>query len=302
MSRFTPLLFLAPALLWAQVTVVEDGVTLSSGGGGGLTEVTAGDVNSEASTDGQILTSDGLGNAAWEDAGGLMEVTAGDVNSEASTDGQVLTSDGASGAGWETVGPYLSVTPGGTTGFSTDPLLNGPDSIFIGAPDNTGAFSNMDRGVVIGADVSYISGQDDVVVIGHGASVYVQGVAIGKSATAGQSGVTIGMNASTGNYLSPYGIAIGYDSDVSGLGSVGLGRNMDVSSNYQMRAGYNNIDWFEAGASDASGTDPYLLTTVMKLTPQSTPPSSPSLGWIYVDSDDSELYYYNGSAWEQISP
>jgi hypothetical protein len=39
-----------------------------------------------------------------------------------------------------------------------------------------------------------------------------------------------------------------------------------------------------------------------KVPVSATPPVSPALGSIYVDSDDSELYFYNGSTWEQISP
>ena len=53
-------------LVWPTVQAVAAG----GGGGGGLTVVTAGDVDSEASTDGQVLTSDGAGAAAWEASSG----------------------------------------------------------------------------------------------------------------------------------------------------------------------------------------------------------------------------------------
>ncbi len=46
-------------------------------GGGGLTEVVAANVNSEASTDGQVLTSDGAGNAVWEDVASCLRCANG---------------------------------------------------------------------------------------------------------------------------------------------------------------------------------------------------------------------------------
>ena len=49
-----------------------------------------------------VLSAVGDGSVVWaENTAGISEVTAGDVNSEAATDGYVLTSDGADGAAWE---------------------------------------------------------------------------------------------------------------------------------------------------------------------------------------------------------
>lgn len=75
----------------------------------------AANLTAGASTDGQVLTSDGAGGAAWEDpAGGALadhdhSGNAGDggtfdaanLTAGASTDGQVLTSDGAGNTAWE---------------------------------------------------------------------------------------------------------------------------------------------------------------------------------------------------------
>ena len=68
--------------------------------------------------------------------------------------------------------------------------------------------------------------------------------------------------------------------------------------------GLNNV--FDVGSD---GTDFKIGSTFslmgeggVKLTPQSAEPTSPELGMMYVDSDDSNLYFYNGSTWEQISP
>jgi hypothetical protein len=44
------------------------------------------------------------------------------------------------------------------------------------------------------------------------------------------------------------------------------------------------------------------IQDVLRCIPRSDSPSPAELGMIYLDSDDNELYYYNGTAWEKISP
>lgn len=73
-------------------------------------EVEGTDVSSTGATDGQVLTADGNGDAAWEDpsgGGGTPEGT--DVLSTGETSGKVLTSDGSGGASWQTVTAGLEV-------------------------------------------------------------------------------------------------------------------------------------------------------------------------------------------------
>jgi len=41
------------------------------------------------------------------------------------------------------------------------------------------------------------------------------------------------------------------------------------------------------------------IQTIAKLLPTADPPGSPSLGWIYADTD-THLYFYNGSSWVQL--
>jgi len=62
----------------------------------------ADDISSGEASDGQVLTADGSGGSAWEDApGGGGSVQDGDIDSESANDGDVLTADGAGGAAWE---------------------------------------------------------------------------------------------------------------------------------------------------------------------------------------------------------
>ena len=41
------------------------------------------------------------------------------------------------------------------------------------------------------------------------------------------------------------------------------------------------------------------MGSVLKMTPLADPPTSPSLGWIYVDTD-THIYMYNGTTWKQL--
>lgn len=80
-----------------------------------MTRIRKEQISSGAATDGQVLTADGSGNAAWEtpaggtladhdhsgDAGDGGAFDAANLGSGAATDGQVLTADGLGGAAWE---------------------------------------------------------------------------------------------------------------------------------------------------------------------------------------------------------
>jgi hypothetical protein len=46
-------------------------------------------------------------------------------------------------------------------------------------------------------------------------------------------------------------------------------------------------------------TPDLTVDSVLKLTPRSSPPSSPSEGWIYAGTNH-HLYYYDGTAWKQL--
>ncbi|MCE2928064.1 MAG: hypothetical protein LW817_00350, partial [Candidatus Caenarcaniphilales bacterium] len=44
------------------------------------------------------------------------------------------------------------------------------------------------------------------------------------------------------------------------------------------------------------------ISEAMRLEPQSSPPASPVMGDLYVDSDTGSLCFYNGSAWVAMNP
>ena len=86
---------------------------LKADGNGGASwgRVTAGDI-ADNNQVGQYLGSTGYGFAGWK----KFEVSGGQINSYAATQGQVLTADGNGGAGWETI---PAQTPEGTAIKST---------------------------------------------------------------------------------------------------------------------------------------------------------------------------------------
>lgn len=119
-----------------------------------------------------------------------------------------------------------------------------------------------------------------------------------------------------------YNLALGFQSlrlNTSGSYNVAIGRetgenNLTGSSNVfignqagQDETGSNTL-YIENSNSATPliygdfSTEVVKLSEVLQLTPVSTPTATPALGMIYCDSDDNELYFYNGSAWEQLSP
>lgn len=99
------------------------------------------------------------------------------------------------------------------------------------------------------------------------------------------------------------------------------GGSIDNRSNISWKMGTANKIFAKIGAGYNSGADGFItlqtspnggtsLTDIFSAMPyggvkihaQSAAPTSPELGMMYVDSDDNNLYFYNGSTWEQISP
>jgi len=52
-------------------------------------------------------------------------------------------------------------------------------------------------------------------------------------------------------------------------------------------------------ASEINTTANITMGEILKLTPRSSAPSSPSLGWVYVNTD-THIYMYNGTTWKQL--
>ncbi len=100
----------------------------------GATKVRNEQITSEAAGDGQVLTADGAGVAAWEavpamanhdhsgDAGDGGTFDAANLTAGASGDGQVLTSDGVGGAAWEN--PPAAAAHNHTTADGSGVLTN----------------------------------------------------------------------------------------------------------------------------------------------------------------------------------
>lgn len=81
-------------------------------------KITASEIDAETSTDGQILTSDGAGNVAFEDP---ATVTASDIDSTGAGSGDVLTADGIGGAAFQSLITAPGVITFGTTSASINP-------------------------------------------------------------------------------------------------------------------------------------------------------------------------------------
>ena len=159
---------------------------------------------------------------------------------------------------------------------------------------------------------SNIAGQSNTAI---GASSLVnntnglQNTGIGVSALqyittgTGNIGIGFGSGASYGsgtsqNTTADSSIYIGYDVRASANGV----NNEIVFGSKAIANGPNT-----ATILNEDGTDVWIgqngqaatIQTIVKLLPTADPPSSPSLGWIYADTD-THLYFYNGSAWVQL--
>lgn len=119
--------------------------------------------------------------------------------------------------------------------------------------------------------------------------------------TTGAYNVFIGSNAGYNNTTGTPNTFIGYQSgysNVSGGGNVFIG--------YQSGYGNSGSDSLEIAnnktnnlieGSFSSGI--VTINSILKLTPQASPPGSPVEGQIYSDTDH-HLYFYDGSTWKQL--
>ena len=71
-----------------------------------------------------------------------------------------------------------------------------------------------------------------------------------------------------------------------------LGANSQPSASNQVVLGDTNV-------TEVKTTGSINMGSVLKMTPLADPPTSPSLGWIYVDTD-THIYMYNGTTWKQL--
>jgi hypothetical protein len=126
-----------------------------------------------------------------------------------------------------------------------------------------------------------------------------------QNITTGNQNIGIGWTA--GRY---YGS--GADANTTPTKSIYLGYNTRASANGQTNQIVIGPDAIGNGSNtatilDNNGTDVWMgengqaatIQTIAKLLPTADPPGSPSLGWIYADTD-THLYFYNGSSWVQL--
>lgn len=62
---------------------------------------------------------------------------------------------------------------------------------------------------------------------------------------------------------------------------------------------YDNLKF--SSDNDSTYISPMaVIDDVLKITPKSSAPSSPQFGWLYVNSTDNHIYFYNGTTWVQM--
>lgn len=84
------------------------------------------------------------------------------------------------------------------------------------------------------------------------------------------------------------GIALGSSTNVTDLL---LGTDTPAAGSFALYSSSGRQSFFDG---------PVRVDDYLAIDPQATPPSTPSLGWIYVDSDLNLPCFYNGSGWVQM--
>jgi len=105
------------------------------------------------------------------------------------------------------------------------------------------------------------------------------------------SGNTVTLAAANNTFL---GSTAGNNASqkVDAINSMALGYGSYTTASNQVVVGNNDVTETILRGSVTMGS-------VLKLTPQADSPSTPSLGWIYVDTD-THIYFYNGTGWIQL--
>jgi hypothetical protein len=110
-----------------------------------------------------------------------------------------------------------------------------------------------------------------------------------------------------------YSTAMGIKTTASGFGSTTFGRSITASGNYSVGFGldHNATGWTisdhntmaimggNVGIGTTSPQQTLHVNGVMRLEPQSSEPAG-SLGELYVNSNDGNLYFYGPSGWKEV--
>jgi len=90
------------------------------------------------------------------------------------------------------------------------------------------------------------------------------------------------------------------------LAPAGTDGSIQFKSGTTFSSDSSNLFWDDTNNRLGLGTNSPArklhISEAMRLEPQSSPPASPALGDLYVDSDTTSLCYYNGSSWTAVTP
>jgi len=177
-------------------------------------------------------------------------IEAGEINSEAATDGQVLTADGAGAAAFEAL-PVASVTVSGIVELATTAEAQaGTDTaravtpsglpVVIGAADQVSS-SNATATGIQAVGLGKGAAASSAYAVGIGFNSVANGsaaVAIGNATQAGEYAVGLGSNVVATGVSS---IAIGNGATSSGYKSGALGHMASAFGPYSLALGYSTI-------------------------------------------------------------
>ena len=206
----------------AKLDGIAAGATNNTGALADLNNVTASLVDSEASTDGQVLTSDGAGNSAWETpaAGGSPTINEETLSADKTiADGdpvyQVLDPNGVSRD------VTLPTTPSTSTVFR---ITNANLATVAGGGVSLTVKVGTTNLLVLyaGSAATFIYSSNDWWADGNGASVRKVGASVesGTKINYGPNSYTTGAGA--------FGVSIGVGCAVTGPNSIGMGNAVNV--------------------------------------------------------------------------
>jgi hypothetical protein len=214
---------------------------------GGTLAVQAGDIDSQAATDGYVLTADGAGNAAWEAAGGggsALELYAENPSSP--------TAPSAAGTNAVAIGSGAFTAAGnnGANSISIGGLAETKNQFNLALGHNTEAGNILNTGnyaAAVGADAVAFASYSFAATKSRAGGTDSFAAAIANNTSTygatGTSSVAIGDRVkATGNYS----LGIGRLNTVSGPNGAGaIGQGLTVSGEGAFAAGNNN---FASGA------------------------------------------------------
>ena len=173
---------------------------------------------------------------------------------------------------------------------------------------------NRDSGAAVG--VGDIDGHSENLNLYANGNIEATVISTGIKLTAGTDGYWVNNDTAMGSYYDgSNGYKMAFDaSNLIEINSGAMVYRIGAASEFAMSttafypvttdansSGRSGNRWSDVFAVDGdfSGS---VEAVYFQITAASSPPVSPSLGAMYADTDDNELYFYNGTTWEPISP